>query len=247
MLVLILGAAGADPFGGRDGCLLMLDLKSGKVIREINPRRCQQRFSPCSTFKVAAAAMAFDAGILENDRRFGWDGTPDARPECNQDQTPASWMEHSVIWVTQVLTSELGLSSVKRYLRDFEYGNQDFSGGLTQAWLTSSLKISAREQAHFMRRLLLGQLPILPTAQRQTVEILVRQQSPRARLAGKTGSGRLSGGRQLGWYVGYLHTRGQDFVVVINTTDRHSGQTSGPAGLNARSLLQDWLRSQGQW
>ncbi len=245
---MLLGVASAEPFGGRDGCLLMLELKSGKVLREINPRRCQQRFSPCSTFKVAAAAMAFDAGIMETDRRFGWDGTVDPRPECNQDQTPASWMEHSVIWVTQVLTRELGLASVKRYLKDFEYGNQDFSGGLTQAWLTSSLRISAREQAQFMRRLLLGQLPILPTAQRQTVGILVRQQSPRASLAGKTGSGRLPGGRQLGWYIGHLRThRGQEAVVVINTTDRRSGQTSGPAGLNARSLLQTWLREQGLW
>lgn len=61
------------------------------------------------------------------------------------DQTSTTWIANSVVWVSQVITSQLGEPIMKRYLRDWDYGNQDTSGGLTNFWLASSLKISARE------------------------------------------------------------------------------------------------------
>ncbi len=44
----------------QDGCITMADLKTGKIVLEYNSKRCQERFSPCSTFKIAAALMAFE-------------------------------------------------------------------------------------------------------------------------------------------------------------------------------------------
>lgn len=52
------------------------------------------------------------------------------------------------------------------YIRLFEYGNQDVSGdtgmhnGLMNAWLSSSLAISPKEQNHFLNKLVTNTLPI---------------------------------------------------------------------------------------
>lgn len=99
--------AGSKPdyklaFGQRDGCFLLSDLKTGRTIEEFNAKRCIERFSPCSSFKIAAALMAFESKVLkDNNQVIKWDGVTRDREELNQDQTPYSWMKNSAIWVTQ--------------------------------------------------------------------------------------------------------------------------------------------------
>lgn len=249
VLLLCCGLAQAQPtlFSGRDGCYLLIRLRDGQVVDEINPTRCAERFSPCSTFKIAAALMAFDSQLYHLQSQFKWDGHREEREECNQDQTPESWMKRSVVWVTQQITTRLGLPRVQGYLKRFRYGNQDFRGGLTQAWLTSSLQISALEQARFLRDLYSGRLEIRAQAARDTISILVRDGAPGAVLEGKTGSGRLSGDRQLGWFVGHLHYGGDDYISVLNFSDRLPHQTEGPAGWKARELTKKRLQELHLW
>lgn len=238
-LGLLAGSAGADVFGGRKGCFLLIDLKNNRVVEQAGVNK---RLPPCSTFKVAAAVMGFDAKILTPDRLFRWNGIKDSRPEVNQDQTAASWMERSVVWVTQVLTTELGMKKVKGYLTRFAYGNQDFSGGLTRAWLTSSLLIDSREQARFMTDLWREKLPVSTHAQQWTKRILVVQKSDKSRLSGKTGSG-VWEGTDLGRYVGVLQCPQGEFVVVLD----FQGDCKGPGGLVARQLVLDHLHEKGMW
>ncbi|TMQ59289.1 MAG: class D beta-lactamase [Candidatus Eisenbacteria bacterium] len=143
----------ARAFAGRDGCFELYDLKANKLLVRLNPGRCAKRISPCSTFKVPLALMAFDAGILGDESSvMKWDGTRTAREEWNRDQTAASWIKNSVVWFSQRLTPQLGMQRVKGYLSRFHYGNEDMSGGLTKAWLQSSLLISPDEQLRFWER-----------------------------------------------------------------------------------------------
>ena len=239
--------AQGELFEKRDGCFLLIRLKDGSLLESANLARAKERFSPCSTFKIAAALMAFESGAMTPKTVFRWNGVREDREECNQDQAPASWMERSVVWVTQQITRQLGLSKVQKYLSVLKYGNQDFSGGITQAWLTSSLKISAQEQATLMGQLVRRKLPFSRQAQDQTVKILVRHTCPGAMLEGKTGSGRLANGLQLGWYVGHLKVNAEDYVVVMNISDREPGQTKGPAGLEARRLVKKRLSQMALW
>src|SRR5262245_58680018 len=61
-------------FKGRNGCFRLHDLTSGKDIAVYNPTRCRERISPCSTFKVPLALMAFDKGVLKDaNSGFPWD------------------------------------------------------------------------------------------------------------------------------------------------------------------------------
>ncbi len=141
-----------------------------------------KRFAPMSTFKIPLSLMGFDAGILEDETHPVWpfkEGYVAWREAWKQDQTPKSWMKESCVWYSQILTQQLGMEKFQDYVTKFSYGNQDLSGdigqnnGLTQAWLSSSLRISSLEQISFLERMLEGKLPVKPCAITMTKNILV--------------------------------------------------------------------------
>jgi beta-lactamase class D len=236
---------GSDPFEGRDGCFLIVQLADGSVVDQLKPQRCKERFSPCSTFKVAAAAMAYDQGILDEKSVFHWDGRDYGREACNRDQTARTWIADSVVWVTQQLTAKMGIDRVTNYLDEFHYGNGDMTGGIEKAWLTSSLKISAAEQVEFLRRLWLDKLPLSLDAQARTRELILLEKKGDDSLHGKTGSGMVGTKRQLGWFVGHLRHGVKDYIFALNMTDRFEGQTKGYAGPTARTLTRARLARLG--
>jgi beta-lactamase class D len=213
--------------GERDGCLIVAELRTGKRLKVFNEKRCDQRLSPASSFKIAAALMAFETGVLENENQsIKWDRVRRSREELNQDQTPYSWMRDSVLWVTQWITPQLGLDTIKKYLKKFSYGNQDFSGGIREAWVDSSLKISANEQVNFIRNLWNEKLPVSKKAMGLTKKIIfIKKLGEYSSIYGKTGTGCIDKGcvehpaRMLGWFVGVLNNGEKDFVVVANASD----------------------------
>jgi len=101
---------------------------------------------------------------------------------------------------------------VKAYLSRFDFCNQDMSGGLTKAWLDSSLQISRDEELRFWERLWREELPVSKHAFVVTRKItLVATSASGWTLHGKTGSGNLGVGGPsrksalwLGWFVGHV-------------------------------------------
>jgi beta-lactamase class D len=224
-------AAGIDlraAFGSRDACFVLQDIKTGKRVEEHNADRCRQRFSPCSSFKIAAALMAFESGVLKDENQvIKWDGKKREIAEHNQDLTPITWMKYSAMWVTQWITPQLGMTAIKKYLHDFSYGNEDFSSGLTESWQTSSLKISAYEQVAFLSNLWNEKLPLSPRTFALTKKIVfVKDLGDRVSIYGKTGTGCVSGhecltkpDKMLGWFVGIAKTKAGEYAFAANATD----------------------------
>ncbi|MBI5548841.1 MAG: class D beta-lactamase [Deltaproteobacteria bacterium] len=247
-------------FAGLDGCFLAWDLKSDRLAGAHGDERCRRRLPACSTFKVPLALMAFDAGILESEETaMTWDGVPRPIESWNRDHTARSWMAHSVVWYSQRLTPRLGLERIQRYLDDFQYGNRDFSAGLTSAWLTitktdsdpgkGSLQISAYEQLEFMKRLWRGELPVSAKAQERTQALTFLETSPGGfTLHGKTGSGYpadLDG--DFGWFVGHLSGHGRQLVLVTSVVrDERSADARFP-GLRAKELAKSVLVANQLW
>ncbi len=225
-------------FQGKNGCFLLYNLSQNQWMTAYNPARCAERISPYSTFKIPLSLMAFDQHVISQNTRFKWDGQDKGRPEWNQDQTPQTWLKYSVVWVSQLLTPQLGLDKIKNYLRIFNYGNQDFSGGLTTAWLGSSLKISADEQLQFMKNLVNNKLPISSAAMNNTKQNLYLQTSPQGwKLYGKSGSG-----ANEGWFIGYVQKDQKTYLFALNFTQPPSAT---PAGTQARDLAQKLLMQWG--
>ncbi len=211
-----------------------LDGTTDKVLFE-HGQRCNQRYSPCSTFKIALSLIGFDLGILQDEQNpeMPYEGYSVKVDSWKCSQTPTTWMQRSVVWYSQVLTQRIGLSRMGNYIALFGYGNQDLSGdrgennGLTHAWLSSSLKISAIEQTAFLQKLLTGRLPVSPHAQQMTKNLLFCDTLEQGwKLYGKTGTGfeRYHDGspdftRQIAWFVGWIEKNDHKFIFALNISE----------------------------
>jgi len=193
---------------------LLVDAGTNEVIFELGTN-IDQRVTPRSTFKIALCLMGFDAGILKNQENPVWDfqeGYVAALDAWKKPQTPYSWIKNSCLWYSQVLAVQLGLETIQDYLTAFEYGNQDISGGLTTAWLGTSLEISPREQVNFIRKMIQGKLLISREATLITKSILLLETlSEGWELYGKTGHG-WEGSQPVGWFVGWVE-KGEKSLV----------------------------------
>lgn len=232
-------------FTGKTACFILFDMQANKVIATYGADRCAQRISPFSTFKIPLSLMAFDKKLITQQTVFKWDHQDRSLDIWNQDQTPATWIKNSVVWVSQMLTPQLGLATIKNYLAKFHYGNQDFSGdpgknnGLTQAWLGSSLKISGDEQLAFLKGVATNAFSLSREAIDNTKENMYVGDLPEGwKLYLKTGSSGSSPAGREGWCVGFVEKAGEKYIVVLNFLDTHIADRLTPVGPEARKMVE---------
>jgi beta-lactamase class D len=226
-------------------CTVMADAATGK--RLVQDGQCAERVTPASTFKVAISLMGYDSGILVDEHTPTMPfkkGYVDWRPNWRTAVDPTSWIRDSVVWYSQQITTQLGEERFKRYLKQFDYGNQDVSGepgehnGLTYSWLGSSLKISPDEQVAFLGKLVNRKLAVSENAYAMTYRIT--QLAPLANgweIHGKTGNA--SG---YGWFIGWA-TKGQRTIVFARLLQDLKKEEVSP-GFRARDALLQELPAQ---
>ncbi len=234
------------PAGAGAQCFLATE--NNKIIQQEG--ECASRHAPCSTFKIAISLMGYNEGILSDTTHPEWNFKPgyaDWLDVWKQPHNPTTWMQHSCVWYSQVITQQLGMKKFDAYVKKFQYGNQDVAGdkgqhnGLTRAWLSSSLQISPAEQTQFLQKLLAKQLPVNVTAHEMTQRILfVEELTDGWKLYGKTGSGTLlnkdgsrNSERQIGWFVGWMTKGSRTIVFAYYIEDREQQAIS--AGLRAKA------------
>lgn len=246
LMALALLAGFALPGAGQAAisCTLLVDAETGKAL--VREGQCEQRVTPASTFKVAISLMGYDSGILVDAATPQLpfrEGYVDWLPEWRTATNPAGWMKHSVVWYSQQVTTRLGAERFQSYLDRFDYGNRDASGnpgkndGLTQAWLGSSLKISADEQAVFLRKLVNRTLPVSGKAIDMTAS-LMRHRILRNGwdLYAKTGTGSEPGSLPHGWLVGWT-SDGKRTIVFARLVQDAQREADGRAGLRVRDAF----------
>ena len=198
-------------FGGREGCFVLYDARADSYVR-YNPKGCAERFTPCSTFKIANSLIALETGVASGPEfSLKWDGVMRPIASWNRDQTMRSACSNSVVWFYQELARRIGPERMADHVRRLDYGNRDTSGGITNFWLDSTLRISADEQVAFVRRLWADSLPVSKDAQRITRELMELSRSNDGRIFyGKTGTvGDANADiARLGWFVGCV-TKGE--------------------------------------
>ncbi|MFN8770472.1 MAG: penicillin-binding transpeptidase domain-containing protein [Neisseriaceae bacterium] len=229
-------------FEDYQGCFILYNLNTNKIITKYNEKRCAKRISPDSTFKIALSLMAFDQRVINESSVFKWDGKNKGMSQWNHNQTPKTWLQYSVVWVSREITPQLGMLKIKDYLQKFNYGNQDFSGdpgknnGLEHAWLSSSLQISANEQLYFLRQMLNKQLPISSSAIHSTMNNLyIGKLSNGWSLYGKTGSGWKDTDNYKyvtidGWFEGFVIKGKQKYIFVTNISEEKLAKEAKPIG-----------------
>lgn len=235
-------------------CTLILSTETGTVLHEEGD--CATRVTPASTFKIALAVMGYDAGFLTSATRPvlpyqpgdpKWGGA-----NWMRDTNPTDWMRYSVVWYSQQITQALGADKLTRYAQAFGYGNADFHGdagkdnGLKRAWIASSLQISPREQAAFLRALTSDALPVSPAAMAQARAIVECTPVADWTVCGKTGTayprqndGSFDYARGWGWFVGWgVHTG--DDVVFVRLTQARERSEGSPGNMTRDAFLAEW-------
>jgi beta-lactamase class D len=243
------------------GCFLLYNMKEKTFDKVIGEENCRERFVACSTFKLPLAVMAFDSGVLKDENQtLKWDGRKGFLESHNHDHSAKTWIRDSVVWFSQRLTPQLGKQKIEKYLQDFHYGNEDFSGGLIDAWLVSpgdkspALKISAYEQVNFMKNLWTDQLPTSKRAMQITRDISFLELSPHGfNLSGKTGSNFYDHNTDqdkrvgLGWFISHLEKGDQEYIAVANFSDLTPVDAKKYGGLRAKQIVKDILSDEGLW
>lgn len=234
-------------FTNMNGCLILFDVTKNKLLTEYHPKKCDEQVSPNSTFKIPLSLMAFDQKIINEDTMFKWDGKIYKHPFWNQDQSAQSWIQNSVVWVSQSLTPKIGINNIKNYLKAFHYGNEDFSGdsnydGLTHAWLDNSLKISPMEQLSFMKAFVEKQLPVSSYSLAKTkFNIYLETSATGWKLYGKTGTGETPEHLERGWFVGFVERGKEKYIVIVNFTDLQKTNSNKPGGIRAKNIAKAYL------
>ena len=242
-------------FQNMDGCFLLYNMKTGAVEKVVGEERCRERLSPCSTFKIPLAVMAFDSGILKDESEvLKWDGKKNSREVANRDHNAKTWMQDSIVWFSQRLTPLLGEKRLGKYLHDFHYGDEDMSAGITQAWLVApdapgaALKVSAYEQLAFMKDLWSDKLAVSLRAMQITKYITYLETSPNGfKLNGKTGSNVYADKRRLGWFVAHIDNGSKEYIAVTNFSDRLPTDETSSGGPKAKEITKKILADEGLW
>lgn len=187
---------------------------SSSTINTYNDERVETRFSPCSTFKIPNTLIALEEGILKSiDETIKWDKekhiidpgmSEELRNKWSRDMNLKNAFATSCVWFHQEIAKQVPPSLMKRYLKEFKYGNLDNSGPINHFWLSSSLKISAREQVAFLKKLYHRKFDLKESTYNQGEQVFKTEDTPTYTLYSKTGSGINPDKTAIGWYVGYV-------------------------------------------
>ena len=234
-------------FNGLEGSFVLYDLDNSLyTIHNINLSAA--RVSPNSTYKIYSALIALNKGILEADNTLReWDGAIYPFEAWNQDHNLASAMHNSVNWYFQDFDVQAGKEELYYYLTHISYGNRNLSGGITDFWIESSLRISPIEQVKLLRDFHQNNT-IFETEHVNTLKDVLRlseqvlPDGSSAVLSGKTGTGFVDGFTSgivvNGWFIGYVEKSGNTyfFATYIRGEDNAGGSVAAQITL---SILAD--------
>jgi len=199
---------------GVTGTMVIADERQGENWIH-SPGRAAQRFGPASTFKIAHALFALDAGLVRDEFQvFEWDGVERQINAWNSDQTLRSSMRNSTVWVYQDFARALGEERERKYLEAIDYGNADPGGGIDRFWLDGDLAISPVEQIDFLQRLYRNELPFSDAHQYLIKDIMIVEAGRNWILRAKTGW-QIKEDQHYGWWVGWIeHPDGPVFFAT---------------------------------
>jgi beta-lactamase class D len=219
--------------GAGEENFILINGTTSAVIREYGPH-VNEPVTPACSFNIALSLMGYDAGILKDDKTPTWnfeEGYDDFSESWKASQTPQTWMTRSCLWYSKILGLQLGLKTIQRYLALLEYGNQDMSGGLAApgpnnpAWISSSLKISPKQQVDFVQKMIHGNLPISSHSIQMSKLLLFKEELPEGwKLYGKTGLGSILGEEgfllKIRWFVGWIENNNSFFPFAYQMREK---------------------------
>ena len=204
---------------------VLYDLNTDKYIY-YNKSRCFERFPPMSTYKIPHSLIALETRVLENQNSvIEWDSIKHPREfditGWYKDQTLHSAIKNSVVWYYQEVAQQVGEVQMNNYIKKINYGNNNVIGDIQGFWFWK-LKISAKEQVVFLKKLYLEELEFSKSNMQIVKEIIVLEETKKYTLSGKTGSGDIIGNMFIGWFIGFVETNDNVYFFAMNIENTDS-------------------------
>lgn len=184
----------------------------------VNADRVDSMFLPASTFKIPNTLIALEEKAIKGlYDTIKWDGVTRSVDEWNHDQTLKSAFKYSCVWFYQELARRIGLEKYSIWLKKLNYGNEIAGPGVDDFWLQGDIKISAREQVTFLRKVYYREYPFSSDHYNILNRAMLVDSTADYKLFAKTGwAARLE--KQVGWYVGYVESQGKVWFFAANLT-----------------------------
>lgn len=202
---------------------IVISSLDGKMRYVHNSHRSETRFVPASTFKIPNTLIALEEGAIKNEKEvITWDGKDKGFDTWNKDQNLETAFPVSCVWFYQELARRVGSEKYLTHLKKLGYGNEKTGPNVTTFWLEGDLKISAKEQINFLKKVYEDSLPYSKGNIKLLKKIMIVEENPQFTIRAKTGWAMRSDPQQ-GWYVGYVETKGQIWFFATNLEIRKKG------------------------
>ncbi|MFM7668150.1 MAG: penicillin-binding transpeptidase domain-containing protein [Bacteroidota bacterium] len=196
-----------------DGIFLLYDLKSNKLV-EYKGLSKDTMLIPASTFKIPNSLIGLETGKVKDElTEFKWNGTTYQNQAWNRDQNLRDAFQNSTVWYFQELARKIGEKHMKKFLAQFNYGNQNTGGGIDQFWLSGELRISPLQQLEFLKGLWNEELKVSKKTTKTMKKVFVAEKKGESTLYAKTGWG-FTDGSDIGWYMGVVENEKSTYLFV---------------------------------
>ena len=188
------------------GSITIYDYKNKKWFYS-NRTDSEKRTLPASTFKIPNSLISIEEhAIADENEVLKWDGFIRDIPSHNADTDLKTAYKNSTVWFYQEMARRVGINKYKKYLKEFNYGNQNLSGKSDYFWLDNTLTISPVEQIIFLTGLYEERYPLSKRTYNIVKNVMIEQKTDSYILRAKTGLGTVKT-MNIGWYVGYVETK----------------------------------------
>ena len=206
-------------FQGITGTFVLLDGQTGAFTRW-NAARADQRFAPCSTFKIPNTAILLETGAAP-DPEFVVKYDPAlkaSRDAWRQDHTLRSAYRDSVLWYYHGAVAKgrpVGGNAPGEAVRLWQRRHRPAASPTTpRSGSTARCASRPNEQVAFLKRLHENRLGLSERTARLTREIMIAEETPQGTLRAKTGACHPDGeGEVTLWYVGYVEKPARRLVL----------------------------------
>jgi beta-lactamase class D len=196
-----------------EGIFLLYDLKANKLV-EYKGLSKDTMLIPASTFKIPNSLIGLETGVVKDElTEIKWNGTTYQNQAWNKDQNLREAFQNSTVWYFQELARKIGEKHMKKFLAQFNYGNQSTGGGIDKFWLSGDLRISPLQQLEFLKGLWSEELKLSKKTTRTMKKVFVVEKKGESTLYAKTGWG-FTDGNDIGWYMGVVENEKSTFLFV---------------------------------
>jgi beta-lactamase class D len=196
-----------------EGIFLLYDLKSNKLV-EYKGLSKDTMLIPASTFKIPNSLIGLETGVVKDElTELKWNGTTYQNQAWNKDQNLREAFQNSTVWYFQELARKIGEKHMKKFLAQFNYGNQSTGGGIDKFWLSGDLRISPMQQLEFLKGLWNEELKVSKKTTKTMKKVFLVEKKGESTLYAKTGWG-FTDGSDIGWYMGVVENQKSTYLFV---------------------------------